>query len=114
SGADHPGRTAGARSDRGRRALGRLGSLGKGRSMTITILVLPPPALWAEIVTPGAEAKLAGLGEVDRNLGDGNLTREEVLARVAGADAVLTSWGAPIFHAALLARAPRLRIIAHA
>jgi phosphoglycerate dehydrogenase-like enzyme len=82
--------------------------------MTITILVLPPPALWAEIVTPGAEARLAGLGEVDRNTSDGNLTREAVLERIAGADAVLTSWGAPVFDAELLARAPRLRIIAHA
>jgi phosphoglycerate dehydrogenase-like enzyme len=78
------------------------------------ILVLPPRPLWGEIVTPAAEARLEGLGEVDRNRGDSNLEREEVLARIEGADAVLTSWGAPRFDAELLERAPRLKLIAHA
>jgi len=78
------------------------------------ILVLPPPELWAEIVTPAAETRLATLGEVDRNVSDGNLPRPEVLERVERADVVLTSWGAPVFDAELLARAPRLRLITHA
>ncbi len=46
-----------------------------------------------EIVTPAAEGKLAELGEVDRNLSDKNLPREEVIARVSDVDAILTSWG---------------------
>jgi phosphoglycerate dehydrogenase-like enzyme len=78
------------------------------------ILVLPPVPLWQELVTPEAEAKLAGLGEIDRNTTDQNLSREEVLARIETADAVLTSWGAPAIDEALLERAPHLRLIAHA
>jgi phosphoglycerate dehydrogenase-like enzyme len=78
------------------------------------ILVLPPTPLYAEIVTPEADAKLASLGDVDRNESGRNLPREAVLERVAGADAVLTSWGAPLFDQELLDRAPQLKIIAHA
>jgi phosphoglycerate dehydrogenase-like enzyme len=78
------------------------------------ILVLPNTSLWEEIVTPEAEARLAAIGEVDRNLEAANLPRDEVLERIATADAVLTSWGAPVFDAELLARAPNLKVIAHA
>jgi phosphoglycerate dehydrogenase-like enzyme len=78
------------------------------------ILVLPPRPLFAELVTPEAEATLDRLGEVDRNTTDSNLSREELLARVVGAEAILTSWGAPVFDADLLARATNLRLIAHA
>ena len=78
------------------------------------IVVLPPPGLFAEIVSPAAERQLAELGEVDRNTSEGNLARDEVLRRVAVADGVLTSWGAPVFDAELLARAPQLKIITHA
>src|SRR5262249_46217234 len=89
--ADGPG------SDRGGRALGRDRALGRSRHVMTRILVLPPPELWAEIVTPAAETRLATLGEVDRNVSDGNLPRPEVLERVEQADVVLTSWGAPVF-----------------
>ncbi len=78
------------------------------------ILVLPPRPLYAEIVTPAAEGKLAELGEVDRNLSDKNLPREEVIARVSDVDAILTSWGAPVIDQELLDRAPRLKLVAHA
>ncbi|MGH2369707.1 MAG: hydroxyacid dehydrogenase, partial [Chloroflexota bacterium] len=78
------------------------------------ILVLPPTGLYAEIVSPAAERKLAEVGTVDRNTSDKNLTRDEVVERIAGSDAVLTSWGAPVFDQELLDRAPNLKIIAHA
>lgn len=78
------------------------------------ILVLPPRGLYSEIMTPAAEQKLLATGTVDQNAGDTNLTRAEVLERVKTADAVLTSWGAPVFDAELLAHAPRLQVIAHA
>lgn len=78
------------------------------------ILILPPSPLYEEIITTAAERKLGEVGEVERNTSGQNLPREEVLARIADADAVLTSWGAPLIDQELLDQAPRLKIVAHA
>jgi phosphoglycerate dehydrogenase-like enzyme len=80
-----------------------------------TILVLPSGELYREIMSPRAEAALQSLGTVVRVTGgQRNVTQEQIADLLPEADAVLTSWGAPRFDAALLARAPRLKIIGHA
>jgi len=83
-----------------------------------TILVLPSGQLYREIMSPRAEEKLRALGEVIQapppSGGGRSLRQDEIIDLLPGVDAVLTSWGAPLFDQRLLDRAGRLKIIAHA
>jgi phosphoglycerate dehydrogenase-like enzyme len=82
------------------------------------ILVLPSATLYKEIMSPRADEKLHALGEVVQvpsGQGTGrNIAPEQILDLLPGVDAVLTSWGAPLFDERLLARADSLKIIGHA
>ena len=82
------------------------------------ILVLPHGALYDEIMSPRATEKLHALGEVvsagPPQGGGRNVTQDQIRDVLAGTDAVLTTWGAPRFDGALLERADRLKVIAHA
>ena len=78
------------------------------------VLALPGGTVLNQIVSPRAVEVLEGLGEVEWNRTGRNLTREEVLERIPGCAAVLTTWEAPIFDEELLDTAPDLRIIGHA
>ncbi|CAA9235484.1 MAG: D-3-phosphoglycerate dehydrogenase [uncultured Chloroflexi bacterium] len=80
-----------------------------------TILVLPTGDLYAEIMSPKAEADLQALGKViRREEGGRNVSPDEISDLLPQADVVLTTWGAPKFDAQLLALAPRVKLIAHA
>ena len=82
------------------------------------ILVLPHRQLYKEIMSPRAEEKLHALGEVihagEPQGGGRNVTQEQIHDLLPGVDAVLTTWGAPKFDAALLEGVDGLKIIAHA
>jgi phosphoglycerate dehydrogenase-like enzyme len=80
-----------------------------------TILVLPSGQLYEEIMSPRARDVLQSLGRVVQvQGGQRNVAAEQIVDLLPEADAVLTSWGAPKFDAALLGRAGRLKIIGHA
>lgn len=85
---------------------------------TRKILVLPAGQLYQEIMSPRAEHVLESLGEIVRNQppqgGQRSVSQEQFEDLLPGADAVLTSWGAPKFDAELLQHADRLQIIGHA
>jgi phosphoglycerate dehydrogenase-like enzyme len=78
------------------------------------ILFLPRRTLAADILSERARDILSGLGTVVWNETDRDWTAEELAARLPGADAVVTSWGTPVFSPELLAVADRLRIVGHA
>ena len=82
------------------------------------ILVLPHGTLYQEIMSPRAEEKLHALGEVITagapQGGGRGFTQDQVLDLLPGADAALTTWGAPRFDQRALDRADRLKIIGHA
>lgn len=79
------------------------------------ILVLPSGELYTEIMSPRAEQVLHSLGELVRlTTGQRNVAPQQIVDLLPGANAVLTSWGAPRFDAELLRHADRLQIIGHA
>jgi phosphoglycerate dehydrogenase-like enzyme len=82
--------------------------------MSRRILFLPNQKLARDILSPSARDMLLSLGEVEWNDCERNLSRDEVKERLAGVDAVVTSWGSPSFDAELLATADRLAIVGHA
>ncbi len=80
----------------------------------VHVLVSVPQPLRGLILSPAAERKLAQLGTVTLNEDGRNWTAEELAARLAGADALITSWGFVPLDANVLASADRLRLVAHA
>lgn len=58
--------------------------------------------------------QLRAMGEVELNPFSRPFTREELKARLADAEIVLTHWGTPQIDEELLSCAPRLRVLAHA
>jgi len=63
---------------------------------------------------PAHMAELETFAEVIPTPVPEEVTREFLLGHLAGADAVVTSWGTPALDAELLAAAPGLRLLAHA
>ena len=78
------------------------------------ILALPHSPLYEQIMSPRAREVLEGLGTVEWNETGRVLTQDEVIERIPGCAAVLTTWGAPDFDEKLLAAAADLKIIGHA
>ncbi|MHB0876958.1 MAG: hydroxyacid dehydrogenase [Anaerolineae bacterium] len=78
------------------------------------ILYLPPTSLSADILSPKARETLESLGQVVWNETDRNYTADELKALLPGADAVVTSWGSPVFTPDMVAVADRLRVVGHA
>jgi phosphoglycerate dehydrogenase-like enzyme len=77
------------------------------------IVILVQGDLYKKIFPPPVRADLESFAEVvSREQGQG--WPEPLLCQtLADADACLTSWGAPVFNDAVLAAAPRLKVIAH-
>jgi phosphoglycerate dehydrogenase-like enzyme len=78
------------------------------------IIFLPRRSLAADILSERAKAILSNLGTVVWNETDRDWTPAELAAHLPGADAVITSWGTPVFTPELLAVADRLKIVGHA
>jgi phosphoglycerate dehydrogenase-like enzyme len=81
---------------------------------TRRILFLPRTGLARDILSERATATLNGLGEVVWNVRDRDYTPEELAELLPGTEAVVTSWGTPVFTPELLAVADSLRIVGHA
>ncbi len=58
--------------------------------------------------------RLSSIGEVTRNPHERNYTRQELAEALVGQDIVITHWGTPQIDAALLSKAPNLKLLAHA
>lgn len=82
--------------------------------MSKRILFLPPESLAQDILSSKARSILASCGEVVWNETGRNYTREEVMDLLPGAQAVVTSWGSPVFDEGMLAVADELQIVGHA
>jgi phosphoglycerate dehydrogenase-like enzyme len=82
--------------------------------MERNILFLPRTGLARDILSERARATLESLGRVVWNEMDRDYSPEELAALLPGAEAVVTSWGSPVFTPELLAAADSLRIVGHA
>jgi len=78
------------------------------------ILFLPRTGLAADTLSDRARATLESLGDVVWNDEDRDYTAEELVGMLPGAEAVVTSWGSPVFTPRLLEVAKSLRIVGHA
>lgn len=80
----------------------------------LTIAVALRPALYTMFFPPPLQDRLAAAGRLVLPRHGGDPTDPECYARMlAEADVVVTGWGAPPLTAQMLARAPRLRLLAH-
>lgn len=77
------------------------------------VLVTLRPALYHELFTPDADARLRKLASLTFNTEERNWTSDELAARIAGFDAVITGWGTPKFTDAVLSASADLKLIAH-
>jgi phosphoglycerate dehydrogenase-like enzyme len=78
------------------------------------VLVTVPQPLRGRILTPAALARLQIWADVTMNQDGRNWTADELAVRLPGVDALITGWGIVQLSAAVLAKADRLRIVAHA
>jgi phosphoglycerate dehydrogenase-like enzyme len=81
---------------------------------TRKILFLPRTGLARDILSEQARTMLESLGEVVWNWMDRDYSPEELAALLPGAEAVVTSWGSPVFTPELLTVADSLKIVGHA
>lgn len=78
------------------------------------ILVLPVEPLYSQVITPRVEEVLDSFADWDRNPLGREPSAEEFAELAAGYDGILQSWGHYKITKALLAKAPRLKMVAHA
>jgi phosphoglycerate dehydrogenase-like enzyme len=78
------------------------------------ILFLPRTGLAADILSDRARAVLESLGDVVWNEMGRDYTADELAQMLSGAEAVVTSWGSPVFTPELVALGDSLRIMGHA
>jgi phosphoglycerate dehydrogenase-like enzyme len=71
------------------------------------------PALYHQLFSEAAQARLHAVAQVRLNESDRNWTSEELARHIGGFDMAITGWGTPIFDAEVMAAADRLRLIAH-
>lgn len=81
---------------------------------TRKILYLPRTGLSRDILSSRARVLLNELGAVVWNETDRDLTSDDLAELLPGTEAVITSWGTPMFTPELLAIASDLRIVGHA
>ncbi|MEM7031482.1 MAG: hydroxyacid dehydrogenase [Chloroflexota bacterium] len=81
---------------------------------TRKILYLPPEDLSASILSEQAREILNSLGSVIWNELGRNYTADELMELLPGADAVVTSWGSPVFTPEMVKQADNLKIVGHA
>jgi phosphoglycerate dehydrogenase-like enzyme len=79
-----------------------------------TILFLPRTGLAREILSEHARRTLESLGEVVWNERDQDYSAQELADLLPGAEAVITSWGSPVFTRDLLSVAENLKVVGHA
>ena len=84
----------------------------KDTKMQILVTV-PQGILHGALFGDEVRRMLLDVGSVTWNESDQNWSHEELAPRLAGVDAVLTTWGTPTFTADLLEHANRLRFIGH-
>jgi phosphoglycerate dehydrogenase-like enzyme len=78
------------------------------------ILFLPRTGLAQEIVSDRARRTLESMGEVVWNEQDRDYSPQEFADLLPGANAVITSWGSPVFTSELLTVADGLQVVGHA
>jgi len=66
-----------------------------------------------QVLDPATVEAMRGWADVVLPAGAGDVKGAEALALLAGADGVMTGWGSPALTAEVLAKAPRIRIMAH-
>jgi phosphoglycerate dehydrogenase-like enzyme len=86
---------------------------GDGRGRPLTGLYCMDPARFATVYGEQERHRLAGLVQVDVPPVSAADLRDR-LDLLAGVDVLLTGWGGPVLDAALLAAAPRLRLVLYA
>ncbi|MEE1817386.1 hydroxyacid dehydrogenase [Streptomyces sp. SP18ES09] len=81
-----------------------------------TVLLAMGPGVDGRLLTDAHRARLAALADTDPRLVAHDLTGPDprVAAALAGAEILLTCWGAPPLTTEVLDRAPRLRAVVHA
>ncbi|MFF9425932.1 hydroxyacid dehydrogenase [Streptomyces sp. NPDC014746] len=81
-----------------------------------TVLLAMGPGVDGRLLTDSHRVRLAALADTDPRLVAHDLTGPDprVAAALAGAEILLTCWGAPPLTAEVLDRAPRLRAVVHA
>jgi len=79
-----------------------------------SVLIAVPEPLRTSILTDDALAKLRGFAQVTLNEDGRNWTGEEIADRLPSMEAMITGWGIVKLTSGVLAKADRLRIIAHA
>ena len=77
------------------------------------ILIAMRAPLYDLLFADEQKARLASLGDVTLPTSAGDLSEAQLVALIGGHDIVITSWGTPVFSAAVLDSADRLRLIAH-
>ena len=77
------------------------------------ILVAIRPALYHDLFTREADARLRRLGQLRWLNWTERPASADLAAWIGGCDAVITGWGTPIFTDEVLAAADRLKLIAH-
>ena len=99
----------------GRVLCSRANSLSKGDEMDKwNVLVTVPDPLRSLILTEDGLRKLRAFAQVTMNHDERNWTAQEIADWLPGMEAMITGWGIVPLTADVLARADRLRIIAHA
>lgn len=79
----------------------------------VNALITVPQPLRDLILTPEALARLQGFAHVTMNEDGRDWKAEEIAVRLPGVDVLITGWGIARLTADVLARADRLRLIAH-
>jgi len=77
------------------------------------LLTVPVGGTRDKYFPPQLMARLEALGALTVNPHRRQYTRDELMTLLPDADIVITHWGSPQYDAALLACAPRLRVLAH-
>ncbi len=80
----------------------------------IKVLVTVPVPLRGLILSDEALARLNAVADVQLNEDGRNWTSEELAQRLPGVDAMITSWGIVKLDEQVLAKADRLKLVAHA
>ena len=77
------------------------------------LLYVCTPSHTDEVFPASTYARLEANFDLDANPTDARYSSEDVAERIAGADALITGWGAPNLTAEVMAKADRLKLIAH-
>ncbi|HLV35592.1 MAG TPA: hydroxyacid dehydrogenase [Spirillospora sp.] len=77
------------------------------------VLVTLRPALYQELFTTDADARLRKLVSLTFNTQERNWSSDELAAHITRFDAVITGWGTPKFTDAVLSASLQLKLIAH-